>query len=228
MSRDVELIKSKLEIPNLEMFNNLVEQFNKEQYHSEAAVSLVFEKFSNLEVEDILVKCIVLNNRYSAGLNDNVISESKRKEKNESGEKITVDVITMAEHIYKNRELFDRVQDINDVINLVEVIRYVGDEYKDAYSFATKYCSWSLINTEINIPIVDSKVKEVLYRLNEKKNYRELFTQDSMKDYDTYVRIYADFVKYCGFGGMKYKDIDKCLWQYAKNIERQTGLEMGI
>lgn len=228
MSKRIEKIMSNIECPTAKngIVDSCIKQFNKEQEKNESVVSSVFDIFDNSSIENILIKVIVLNNRYSAGLTDNKISESKRIEYELEDKSIPVDVLTMAEHIFENKAVFDSVSKNEDIIKLVKVLRSVDDNYQDAYSFATKYCSWTFENNIV--PIVDSYVKGLLYRLNNKFGFCEPFTQAKMNDYDEYYKIYESFIKEYNLYNYSYKDIDKYLWQYAKNLLVNDNLDIRI
>ena len=227
MASSVEEIMKTIEIPNEEnrILNDCVVQFDEEQKTNEETVESVFSLYDNSSKSNILIKVIILNNRYSVGLNDNPLSKDKIKEYDEKEKKYPVDVMTMAKHIYNNRKEFNNVKTTDEVIGLVETIRNISG-FQDAYSFATKYCSWSF--RTLDVPIVDSYVKGLLYRLNKKYGFTKTFTQADLNDYRTYKEIYVAFVKACGLQSKKYKDIDKYLWQYAKNMLTEKGLDIRI
>lgn len=232
MGERINTIMKSVEFPTKEngIFETCVNQFEKEQSTNEEAVRIVFSSFDNSSIENILIKVIILNNRYSAGLTDNQISESKRIEYESKDKAIPVDVTTMAEHIFNNRNLFDSISKKEDIIELVEKLRKVDDKHQDAYSFATKYCSRTF--KEYDIPIVDSYVKGLLYRLNKKKPFTYDFTQKDLNTYQEYCRIYNDFVKdfveKTGLSKENYKNIDKYLWQYAKDLLVNDNIDIRI
>jgi hypothetical protein len=69
-------------------------------------------------------------------------------------------------------------------------------------------------------------VKGLLYRLNQRKTFAK-FKQADLNDYQTYNDIYSIFAsKY--LNSKKYKEIDKYLWQHAKNILVNNELDIRI
>lgn len=228
MSERIDQIMEYIVYPDYKnnILNKCVEQFNNEQDLNEKVVGDVFSKFDNSSISNILIKVIVLNNRYSAGLNDNPLSIEKRKEYTTDNKKFPVDVTTMAEHIYRNRDEFNKVKKINEVIELVDIMRDI-EGFQDAYSFATKYCSWTY--SGIDVPIVDSYVKGLLYRLNVKYKFDPSFIrQNQLNDYSKYLDIYKCFVDTYHLNQYSYKDVDKYLWQYAKNMLVKNNMDIRI
>lgn len=209
------------------LFDKSLKQFNERERENENVVDAVFSRLNNSCKENILAKVIVLNNRYSAGLTDNHLSKEKKKEYREKHKDYPVNVLVMAEHIFKmeqNKE-FEISGKPDEIIALVNKVRNVGKGYMDAYSFATKYCSWRLPNYDI--PIVDSYVKALLYRFNKIEGYTDNFAQDKLNDYKSYCAIYREFVEKNGLEDTRYKDIDKYLWQYAKNVSKKISEKYG-
>ncbi len=210
-------IKNVIVFPNEKpgLFDCCVKQFDKNESVNEKAVKKVFSALDDTSLENILIRVIVLNDRYSTGLTNSPISDER---KNEYGEKkLPIDVMQMANHIYKNKDCFTDVHETNEVVSLVNRLRNLGEEYVDAYSFATKYCSWHFENVEV--PIVDSYVKGLLYYFNRKCNYAGRITQEGLKDYGEFIRVYEAFIEKCELKEKTYKEIDKYLWMYSKNLK---------
>lgn len=100
----------------------------------ETVVRTVFKEFDNSYVESILIKTIVLNNRYSAGLND---FQSDKKN-------IAVDVKTMAEKIYsfaKRGRLYE-YKNLEDIYGLIDELSNINDNNSPT-SFLSKYLHWN-------------------------------------------------------------------------------------
>ena len=227
MGERIDAIMKNIEFPNEKLFEELVEQFDNEQLYKEAVVRNVFNTFDNSSIENVLTKIIILNNIYSAGLTTNMLGKEKSEMYNAKGKALPVDVTTMAKHIYNTFKGITGINDDSNVIALVDKIRNVGDNYQDAYSFATKYCSWTF-GEIINVPIVDSYVKGLLYRLNKKNPFTDSFTQNDLNFYHEYCRIYKAFVEKAGLSNESYKNIDKYLWQYAKNLLVNNNIDIRI
>ncbi|MCR5736841.1 MAG: hypothetical protein K6G64_04235 [Eubacterium sp.] len=219
----------RIEVPTKDIVNECIKEFDENNSEVESSIRKLFDEFDDSSFEKILVKVIVLNNRYSTGLNDNQLEEGKKDELDKKGKKYPVDVITMAKHILGLSEEIAKVKNPENVINLVNKMSDLGEQYKKAYSFATKYCAWTLkkMDNPMNIPIVDSFVKGFLYYLNEKEEaglyYKGGFAQKNLNDYDKFCKIYKSFIeKYDFLSDKTYKEIDKYIWQYSKNLLKKN------
>ena len=191
----INAIKDK-KIPNDDLINQFIKEFKDKESQNEKVVQLAFDTYDNSTLEGILIKVILLNQIYSAGLADNQLSDEKRKEFDIKDKKYTVDVRTMAEHIKGLAEEFEKCKTDEDIIGLVGKVRAIN-KYKDSYSFATKYVAWSFSKSELNAPIVDSYVKAVL------------------EDYKQFCKVFNAFKD--KYGQRKSsKEMDMFLWAYAK------------
>lgn len=173
---------------------------------------------------EILTQVILLNQLYSIGLQQNPTNnETKKKRKAEYKE--TIDVKAMTDRIYDNAKELEKCIKEGDP-KAVEIIRNDNSEkYKDAYSFATKYCSFS--NPE-KYPIVDQYVKKMLKGLLGSGVFdEERFKSVSGirkgaldKNYGAFVKVHKAFQKYIretansDFFSCKYTDI--FLWNCGK------------
>ncbi len=218
----------RISIPDDNLIQRFISIYNKEQEDVDKVVKEVFNTYDDSSFSNILIKVIVLNMLYNTMLlsKDNVINARR------------ADVIIMAKHIYKNcADELRRIKEKNgeniedDVICLVEKMRKVkktkreekrkgiGRDYFDEYSFATKYCAWSIGVSKV--PIVDSKVKGMLYLYSMKvgTQYFDIKPKELL-DYRYFVKKYNEFINtYFSKNYVDYKEVDKFLWQYAKCIE---------
>ena len=122
-------------------FEDVVERFDKEQEANENAVSRCFEVLGD-DCRDVLIKTIVLNNRYSAGLTDH-------PKKILLGQNNPVDVITMATFITNHKSEIDSCVNDEKTEDLIKLMRNIGNEYVSPYSFVTKYCAWQYPNLKV-------------------------------------------------------------------------------
>ncbi len=210
----INAIKDK-KIPNDDLINQFIKEFKDKESQNEKVVQLAFDTYDNSTLEGILIKVILLNQIYSAGLADNQLSDEKRKEFDIKDKKYTVDVRTMAEHIKGLAEEFEKCKTDEDIIGLVGKVRAIN-KYKDSYSFATKYVAWSFSKSELNAPIVDSYVKAVLYWFNVAYSFCDFdFTKTSLEDYKQFCKVFNAFKD--KYGQRKSsKEMDMFLWAYAK------------
>jgi len=177
----------------------LIEEYNKKWFkldkypEQEEILNNIFSNTDNSNFNLILSKTIYLNEFYSTHLDD---------------------VIGMARHIKKlniNLKL-----EAND-ISLVEDIANTPNKMKNAYSFASKYCSWHKPN---NYPILDSYAKGVLYRMNKEFGFMPQFTRQNISSsYIFYCKIYDNFIQYFNLQNYTLKEIDRFLWLFGKEKE---------
>lgn len=179
----------------------------------EKALEEVFLKYRDTHIEsEILIKVILLNHIYSAGLNSNPPLEENKNKKRQ------VDVDEMAK----------RLSTISDELNVLfhdeskphvavnKILDLFSDEcYFKPYSFATKYCNF---HNPDKYPIADSFSKGVLYYYFEKK-----YKQKQFNNYKDFCEIYGIFKKCVCVKELSVKEIDKSLWMFGK----KRGIKMG-
>lgn len=176
------------------------------------------------------LKVVALNKMYNAGLTDNEMTDKVKQEYAKGKKKKPVNTKLMEEHIVNKNNLFNS----DDFSEIIKYIKDFGDEYKSVCSFASKYVFWTFYvdDNNVKIPIYDSKARTLLYyifKFNEtnKNNYSNYFvyddkiTQNYFCDYEKYCQAYEKFIEVFGLQNMTYKDADKFLWQYAKDIEEE-------
>ncbi len=219
----------------IDEYDKVLEDFYSAHWIEELALQDLFEyaefddnesnhpEHINEQKARILARVILLNQVYSTGLQQHPTSEEKRKAR-ESERKETVDVMKMTERIYNNlKEIIECVK--NGDIKAVEIIRGKdSSEYEDAYSFATKYCSF--INPD-EFPIVDQYVLKMLKEfiktpeLSEKYVSTKIKLGNLEKNYDLFKEVHGTFQNYIKdntdskFISCKYTDV--FLWECGKS-----------
>ena len=160
-----------------------------EQEH--ALDKLFFGVFkTNDTIENILIKCSVLNDFYSTNI---------------------FKVYPIAKHIL-GLNIDDRLNKhdptlVNDIANVT-----ISGKSKYFYSFASKYCSH---HDPLNYPIYDSYVEKVL-KYFKKKDKLIKFSNDDLKHYELFKQILLDFQKAYNIEEYNLKDLDRYLWQLGK------------
>lgn len=160
-----------------------------EQEH--ALDKLFFGVFkTNDTIENILIKCSVLNDFYSTNI---------------------FKVYPIAKHIL-GLNIDDRLNKhdptlVNDIANVT-----ISGKSKYFYSFASKYCSH---HDPLNYPIYDSYVEKVL-KYFKKKDKLIKFNNDDLKHYELFKQILLDFQKSYNIEEYNLKDLDRYLWQLGK------------
>ena len=88
----------------------IIEQYIKEFKISERAKESALEKLflqypENKDLSEVVIKITTLNSLYSTRLNNNI--DTRKKKITDRKNNITIDVVSLAEHIIKNKELDD-------------------------------------------------------------------------------------------------------------------------
>ncbi len=191
--------------------------FDCQEKDKENTTKYIFSNLSNNKLEIVLAKVVVLNEFYSTQLNSNPPIEIKKDHS------YHMDVVSMAKHIIA-WDKFDEYCCSADIEKRQEAVNYIrcGDSdyrepyHKEAYSFATKYCSWHNPN---GFPIVDSYSRGMIYYLNRNLNfYKRVLTQESLNVYSVFCEAYDALSLYLQNRDkqFEYRDIDKFLWYYGK------------
>jgi hypothetical protein len=82
------------------------------------------------------------------------------------------------------------------------------------YSFATKYCNW---HREAVFPIYDSIVDNVLWAYRKQFRFHP-YQQGDVRRYARWKEILDAFIRYFGLREFTYKQVDKFMWKYGKEI----------
>ncbi len=206
-------------LPTPDLIDKKIKEFDNNEQLNEKALELLFNTFkSNTDEKEILLKVVTLNNRYSAGLTDNFLSKEKCDIYEKENKDKPTNVIVMTKHIAEiesQHHYFSK--EVNPILIVNELRRIEG--YQNSYSFATKYVAWTF--RDKNIPIVDGYVKKLLYSINKKSKeacFYEKLTWNDLEDYPTYCEVYKSFVEHFKLDKYSYKQIDKYLWLYGKEL----------
>ena len=147
-----------------------------------------FAKNDNLQ--NILIKCSVLNDFYSTNI---------------------FRIYPVAKHIL-SLNIDDRLKKGDP--SLVDDIAKVSINNKDKYfySFASKYCSH---HNQLDFPIYDSYVHKVLkYYRNVDRFF--IFDENDLKVYSKFKDILIQFRSFYKLDKYNLKELDKYLWQFGK------------
>ena len=191
----VRTVKRKENIP--QPSKELVEHYLKkwemlEDYAAqEDAVNKVFKDYSsNKRLENILIKCSILNDFYSTNI---------------------FKIYPVAKHILSLD--IDKRLAAGDPTLVDDIARIsIGDKPKNFYSFAYKYCSH---HNQLEFPIYDSFVHKVLkYYRNVDRFYE--FDESDLKVYPKFKNILIQFRSFYELENFNLKELDKYLWQFGK------------
>lgn len=162
----------------------------------ERALNRLVEKFpSNNNIEEVLIKCCVLNAFYATQI---------------------FDIKPIARHIVRlaidTRLQAGDPQLVNDVaVGHGQVSSKTGME-KNLFSFATKYCSH---HNPRDYPIYDSYVEKVLIYFRKKDSFSD-FSNDDLRNHHIFKKAIFDFRKAYSLNEFSIKQIDQYLWLLGK------------
>lgn len=144
----------------------------------------------NDNLQNILIKCSVLNDFYSTNI---------------------FKIYPVAKHIL-SLNIDDRLKKGDP--SLVDDIAKVSINNKDKYfySFASKYCSH---HNQLDFPIYDSYVHKVLKYYRNVDRFFE-FNESDLKVYSKFKDILIHFRSFYKLDKYNLKELDKYLWQFGK------------
>lgn len=179
--------------PSKELVEHYLEKWDKLEDYSaqEEAVNRVFKDYSsNKELENILIKCSILNDFYSTNI---------------------FKIYPVAKHILKLN--IDERLKAGDPTLVDEIAKInIGSKEKNFYSFASKYCSH---HNQLEYPIYDSYVHKVLKYYRNVDRFFD-FDDSELKIYPKFKNILIEFRSFYGLENYNLKELDKYLWQFGK------------
>ena len=157
----------------------------------ETAVNRVFRDYSsNSVLENILIKCSVLNDFYSTNI---------------------FKIYPVAKHILA-LNIDERLKRGDPTLVDEIAINEIGGKTKYFYSFASKYCSH---HNQLNFPIYDSYVHKVLVYFKKVDMFFD-FNESDLKVYPKFKNILIQFRAFYKLEQFNLKELDKFLWQFGK------------
>lgn len=179
--------------PSIELVNHYLKQWdNLEDYSSqEEAVNRVFRDYnSNKELENILIKCSILNDFYSTNI---------------------FKIYPVAKHI-QSLNIDTRLKE-GDPTLVDEIAKItIGGKTKNFYSFASKFCSH---HNQLDFPIYDSYVHKVLKYYRKVDRFYD-FEENDLIVYPKFKNILIEFRSFYKLDKYNLKELDKYLWQFGK------------
>lgn len=179
--------------PSIELVDHYLKKWdNLEDYSSqEEAVNRVFRDYnSNKKLENILIKCSILNDFYSTNI---------------------FKIYPVAKHI-QSLNIDTRLKD-GDPTLVDEIAKItIGGKTKNFYSFASKFCSH---HNQLDFPIYDSYVHKVLKYYRKVDRFYD-FEENDLKVYPKFKNILIEFRSFYKLDKYNLKELDKYLWQFGK------------
>jgi hypothetical protein len=184
--------------PTTMLINEYVAKFNvdAETEASEAALAQLVQAFPrNEKLEHVLLKVVAINALYNTSI---------------------YATYPVAAHILQldiDARLADRdVQLVGDIANVK-----FGDKKRRFYSFATKYCSWHAADA---YPIYDSYVEQLLWDYVQAHDFINI-RRDELQDFPRFKATIEAFRDSFGLSQFGFKEIDKFLWFYGTEWDKQ-------
>lgn len=184
-----------LQKPTKSTLNNYIKLFDTEYSRTEAYLFDLFQKYfpDNNSPEQVMIKVFAINLLYKTYI------------------RWLPAVVT---HILQCD--IDNMLRNND-INAVHVLTPVKFKTKTKHlkSFATKYCSFHKPDI---FPLFDSNASYALYKYNKIYKFSPHVTRTSLLSYENYIETINSFRTYFNIENYNYKNIDKYLWKYGKEL----------
>jgi len=185
----------KLKTPTSKLIREYNNKFkNDERYYlADQAIIKLFKKFKeNKDLKDIMLKISVINDLYST----NIFATFK-----------------MAKHILSLKVDPAINKGDPEIVNKIARIT-ISNKKKNFYSFATKYCNW---HNQSKFPIYDSFVDKILRGYRKQTKFYD-FKNSDLRDYSKFLEILKKFREHFKLTKFNYKEIDKFLWVYGKEM----------
>lgn len=181
--------------PSPDLVNEYISRFVQDESIGLADVVLnrIFRLYpTNTNLEDIVIKVVLLNSLY----NTNVYA-----------------VVDMAKHIQSLEIDRDLAVGSPLVVDCIAKLT-IRESTRRHYSFATKYCSFHKPDC---YPIYDTLVERLIWQYQCNFNFSNFKRQD-LQQYPEFCSVINSFQLYFGLGQFTFKDIDRFLWFYAKEL----------
>jgi hypothetical protein len=181
--------------PTPQLVSEYISRFGQDERYGIADIVLerAFGLYPyNTNLEDVLTKVVLLNSLYNT---------------------IIYAVIDMARHIQSLEIDGELALGSPEVIDRIAKLTVRGTTIRH-YAFATKYCSWHSPN---QYPIFDNLVERLLWQYQCHYNFYN-FKRPDLHQYSRFREIFISFQLYFGLQQCTFKDIDKFLWFYAKEL----------
>ena len=157
----------------------------------EEAIDIVFKDYaSNDDINNILIKCSILNDFYSTNI---------------------FKIYPVAKHIL-SLNIDERLKRADPtLVNDIAKNSFNSND-KQFYSFASKYCSH---HDNLNYPIYDSYVGKVLFYFRKVDNFY-FFDKNDLKIYQSFKEILNEFKSFYKLEEFSLKELDRYLWLLGK------------
>ena len=181
--------------PTKQIVDRFINKFkkNKRYFPADQAIAELFRQYpKNTNLNHVLLKVTILDKLYSTGI---------------------FFPVDMARHIVSlkiDAKLQNQSTEVVDCISRAEF----NKKRRHVFSFATKYCSW---HDSANYPIYDTYVAQLLTAYSRRDAFA-VFEKAELRNYARYKEIVSAFRKYYTLDDYSFKEMDKFLWIYGKEL----------
>ncbi len=185
----------KIETPTPDMVKEYNKKFESDKtcYLADQAIIKLVEKFKeNKDITNILLKVSVINDLYNTNI---------------------FDTCEMAKHIHSLHIDSALEKGDSEIVDKIAKVKLSHKE-KNFYSFATKYCNW---HNRSKYPIYDGFVDKILRAYRDQTNFFD-FNNTDLRDYAKFLEILENFRRFFNLDDFDFKEIDKFLWRYSREV----------
>lgn len=192
--------------PTTELVRRAISDFEKDAEATEKVLRYLFDLFpTNTDLDQVRVKVKTLNTLYSTQIR-------------------AVEIV--ANHIQQNGEEIDRAlaKGLPEVVSKIAKVKVKkGEEERNFFSFATKYCSWHRPDAYV---IYDRFVEKYLWTLQKKVQFtKQPFKRKDLRVYPKLAEVIDTFRTYYRLEQFSFKEIDKFLWHSGNIAESSMEME---
>jgi hypothetical protein len=185
--------------PTKHLVQKYLKRFERDKRYAPADEGLtqliaVFPK--NSELGHVAVKASAINALYSASI---------------------LAIYQVAIHIHRLNIDPELEQHSTAIVDKIARAKF-RNKRRNVFSFASKYCSW---HDRDNYPIYDSFV-DALLRTYRRKDKFMIFKNTDLRRYASFKRIVSAFREYYGLQRLSFKELDKFLWLYGRELYPRT------
>ncbi len=181
-----------LPAPTVELVNAEDDEFDSNYQVVEEAIRQLISKFPhNTEISQVLLKVVLVNNLYGAGIPQKHVE-------------------TVARHI---AGLHIDAALAEGKTAIVDSIITCGGLKEKYFSFASKFCSW---HNPTAYPMYDRNVDECLWSYN-KQDHFTTYNRGSYS-YVQFGAVVTAFRNFYGLNSVTFKDLDKFLWRQGEKL----------
>jgi hypothetical protein len=186
-----------LRMPTIDLVHEYIDKFNDDENAAltDQALARVVECYPrNDELATVLLKVTAINALYYTNVQA---------------------IVALARHIHA-KSIDQRLASGDPIlVDDIACLTLTSGKCMRFYSFATKYCHW---HNPKAYPIYDQYVDWLLRRYNKESRF-DKFTAVDLRHYPRFKAIVEAFREHFGLQACTFKEIDKFLWLYGKQMK---------